>query len=66
MIDVTDIMTRAEEAFERLDKAQEELKLAQVSVNHLCREYSLATRTYFFKDYMLRKEVNSWMGRRCA
>ena len=63
---INDILARAEEAFQRLDAANAELKRAQAQVNGLCREYSLATKTYAFKDWMLRKELNAWGGKRCA
>ena len=48
------------------DAAKERLDAAQARINILCREYSLATRTYAFKDYMLRKELYSFQGRRRA
>lgn len=66
MVDVSDILSRAELAFEEYDKAKAQFDAAQGYVNMLAREYSLATRTYAFKDYMLRKELNSWQGKRRA
>ena len=66
MADISDILSRAEEAFDEFDAAQAAFKRAQAKVNGLCREYSIATSTYAFKDYMLRKEVNAWGGRRYA
>lgn len=65
-IDVSDILARAERAFEEYDKAKARFDAAQGYVNMLAREYSIATRTYAFKDYMLRKELNSWQGKRRA
>lgn len=66
MIDVSDILSRAEQAFEEYDAAKARFDLAQGRVNLLAREYSIATRTYAFKDYMLRKELNTWQGKRRA
>lgn len=66
MVDVSDILSRAERAFEVYDKAKAEFDAAQGYVNMLAREYSIATRTYAFKDYMLRKELNSWQGKKRA
>lgn len=66
MVDVSDILSRAECAFEVYDKAKAEFEAAQARVNVLAREYSLATKTYAFKDYMLRKELNSWQGKKRA
>lgn len=66
MIDVSDILSRASDAFEEYDEAKARLDAAQAHVNMLAREYSLATKTYAFKDYMLRKELNSWQGRKRA
>ena len=66
MIDVSDILARAEEAFDEYDAAKKRLDAAQARINILCREYSLATRTYAFKDYMLRKELYSFQGRKRA
>lgn len=66
MIDTTDILSRAQKAFKEYDAAKSKLDAAQARVNLLCREYSLATKTYAFKDYMLRKELNSWSGKKHA
>ena len=49
MTDVSDILARAEEAFYEYDAAKDRLDTAQARINNLCREYSLATRTYAFK-----------------
>lgn len=65
-IDVSDILSRAERAFAEYDEAKAKFAAAQGYVNILAREYSLATGTYAFKDYMLRKEVNSWRGQKYA
>lgn len=56
---VDHILERAREAFDELDEAKARLYTAQARVNILCREYSLATGTYAFKDYMLRKELRA-------
>lgn len=66
MTDVSDILRRASDAFDELDAAKAKMVTAQANVNLLAREYSLATRTYAFKDYMLRKELNAWQGKRRA
>jgi len=66
MIDVSDILSRACDAFEEYDEAKIRFEAAQAKVNLLAREYSIATKTYAFKDYMLRKELNSWRGRKRA
>lgn len=66
MIDVSDILIRAEEAFAEFDAAKDRLDMAQIRVNNLCREFSLATGTYAFKDWMLRKELHYWQGKRHA
>lgn len=65
-IDVSDILSRAERAFAEYDEAKAKLEAAQGYVNTLAREYSIVTKTYAFKDYMLRKELNSWQGKRYA
>lgn len=62
MEDISDILTRAADAFVVFDEAKKQFDLAQSRVNSLAREYSLATKTYAFKDYMLRKEVNACLG----
>ena len=66
MTDVSDILSRAADAFEEYDEAKAKFDAAQALVNMLAREYSIATKTYAFKDYMLRKELNSWQGRKRA
>ena len=66
MIDVSDILSRASDAFDELDAIKAQMLAAQAKVNLLAREYSIATKTYAFKDYMLRKELNSWQGRKRA
>lgn len=66
MIDVSDILSRAQDAFEEYDEAKFRFDAAQARVNTLAREYSIATKTYAFKDYMLRKELNSWQGKKRA
>ncbi|NBR32972.1 MAG: hypothetical protein EBS87_11950 [Sphingomonadaceae bacterium] len=65
-IDVSDILSRAEAAFEEYDAAKARFDTAQARVNLLAREFSITTKTYAFKDYMLRKEVNSWRGQKYA
>lgn len=65
-VDVSDILSRAERAFAEYDEAKAKFDAAQGYVNSLAREYSLATKTYAFKDYMLRRELNSWQGKRYA
>jgi len=66
MTDVSDILSRASDAFDELDAIKAQMLAAQAKVNNLAREYSIATKTYAFKDYMLRKELNSWQGRKRA
>lgn len=66
MKDVSDILSRAQEAFAEYDAAKERMNSAQARVNILAREFSIATGTYAFKDYMLRKEVNAWQGKKYA
>lgn len=66
MKDVSDILARAQEAFEEYDAAKERLNTAQARVNILAREYSIATGAYAFRDYMLRKELLAWQGKKYA
>lgn len=66
MTDLTDILSRAEEAFAEYDAIKQRMDVAQAKLNFLAREYSLTTKTYAFQPYMLRKELNAWRGKRCA
>lgn len=66
MADTTDILSRAQEAFNEYDAAKDRLDAAQAQVNLLCREFSLTSGTYAFKDYMLRKELFSWQEKKRA
>lgn len=66
IMDINDILTESRDAFAELDDLAAKLRVAQARVNALCRRYSLATGTYAFRDYMLRKELNAWSGRKSA
>jgi nucleoside-diphosphate-sugar epimerase len=63
---VLEIIKRSQKAFKRADKIAKEKREIEEEIRGLCREYSEACSVWGWQPHMLRKEVNSRMGKKAA
>lgn len=63
---VLEIIKRSQKAFKRADKIAQEKREIENEIRSLCREYAEACRVWNWQPHMLRKEVDSRMGKKAA